>query len=400
MWIQRDFLKNLTVSGLLEAIFIRGPRQIGKSSILTQISPPAESFLYMDDLNIQQKAQTDPGFLLEHSKLPVLIDEAHLAPPLFFEIKKRIDASRRERLKGHPGMAPASFRLTGSNQLLIDSNVKETLAGRVHIFYLLGLSVNELKKFDPQVPLSEIFFRGGFPELWVRKELNPIPYLNDYISTFIEKDLAVSSGIEKRREFLNILRLCAARVGELLNYDSLSNDGGVSGPTVKNWISVLETNQIVGILHPYFTNLNKRLIKMPKLYFLDVGICTRLQSHQEMNTILMSPQAGHLFESLVFSEIIKTKQNFSLQFEVFFWRTKDQEEVDFVIEEKNQFILLEVKLSSGAAKSFKTPEALQKLKPKIRKCIVTTAGEKRKLDAETECIPIALLGNYLTTETR
>ncbi len=395
MWIKRDFLDNLDHSRLLEAIFIRGPRQIGKSSILAQLVPPAKSFLYMDDLNIQQQAQNDPIFLLEHSAVPVLIDEAHLAPPLFFEIKKRIDASRRERLIGHRGLEPASYRLTGSNQFLIDSTVKETLAGRVNIFYLLGLSIAELKKFDQQVELNEILFRGGFPELWVRKELSPIAYLNDYISTFIEKDLAVTSGIEKRREFLNILRLCAARVGELLNYESLSNDSGVSGPTVKSWISLLEANQILGILNPYFTNLNKRLIKMPKVYFLDVGICSRLQSHQEMSSILMSPHAGHLFECLVYGEIIKTKQNFSLEYDVFFWRTKDQEEIDFVIESPDSFTLIEVKLGSSVSKSFKTPGTLKKIKSTIRKCIVTAAGVAHRIDSETDCVPVWDLSNYL-----
>lgn len=271
------------------------------------MTPLAQTSLYLEDLSVRQKAQTDPAFLLEHSKLPVLIDEAHLAPPLFFAIKKLIDSSRRKRFNDGVSLSPANFRLTGSNQLLVESTVKETLAGRVNIFYLLGLSVAELKNFDPDIDLKEIIFRGGFPELWVRRELSPIAFLNDYISTFIEKDLATSAGVEKRREFLNVLRLCAARVGELLNYDSLSNDSGVSGPTVKSWISILESNQIIKILNPFFTNLNKRLIKMPKVYFLDVGICARLQSHQEANTILMSPHAGHLFESLILSEIIKTK---------------------------------------------------------------------------------------------
>lgn len=395
MWIIRDFLDNLKSSELLEAIFIRGPRQTGKSSILAQMEPSAETLLYMDDLNIQHRAQTDPAFLLENIKFPILIDEAHLAPPLFFEIKKQIDSSRRQRLKGGKGLSPVSFRLTGSNQTLIDSSVKETLAGRVNIFYLLGLSVAELKRHDPHVDLREVIFRGGFPELWVRKELNSISYLNDYISTFIEKDLAVGIGIEKRREFLNVLRLCAARVGELLNYESLSNDSGVSGPTVKSWISLLETNQVLGVLTPYHTNLNKRLIKMPKVYFLDVGICARLQSHQEMSSILMTPQAGHLFESLVYSEIIKTKQNFALEYDIHFWRTKEKVEIDFLVENQNSITLIEAKLSSGAAKSFKTPEELKKIKSKIRKCVVTAAGVAHKIDPETDCVPIGELGSYL-----
>lgn len=395
MWIKRDILNNFDLESCLESLFFRGPRQTGKSSILTRLQPEAQSFLFLDDLALQQGATEDPQLLLENSKFPVLIDEAHLAPPLFFEIKRRIDQSRRERILNKSNLPPGSFRLTGSNQTLIDKVVKETLAGRVSIFYLLGLSYHELFKFDPSIKLSEIFFRGGFPELWVRKEINPIFYLNDYVSTFIEKDLAVSAGIEKRREFLNTLRLTAARVGELLSYESISRDSGVSGNTVKDWLSLLETNHIIAIVNPYFNNLNKRLIKMPKVYFLDVGLCVRLQAHQEPQTILHTPQAGHLFETLVYSEIIKTKQNFFLEYEVYFWRTKEKEEIDFIILERNRMTLIEVKLASGAAQSFPTPATLLKENKTIRKCYVVAAGERRKIDQEIEIIPIKDLTGYL-----
>lgn len=400
MWIQRDLLKNFNIESLLEAVFIKGPRQTGKSSLLNRLEPTSNTFLSMDDLHIQQRAQQDPGLLLENSPLPVLIDEVQLAPEIFYEIKRMIDESRRYRQRGMKSISCASFRLTGSNQFLIDSKVKETLAGRVSIFYLLGLSVKELYQFNSDIMLTDVIFKGGFPELWVRKEVNPIFYINDYISTYIEKDIAVSYGVEKRLEFLNVLKLLAARVGELLNYESLSNDSGVSGPTVKSWLSLLETNQIISIVNPYFTNLNKRLIKMPKVYFLDLGLCTRLQSHQESSSILLTPQAGHLFESLVYSEIIKTKFNFLLLYDVFFWRTKDQEEIDFVIEGKDYFILIEVKLSQSNIKTFDIPLALKKIKSKITKYIVVASGEGYTIDSETRCVPIKKLASRLLEDIK
>lgn len=134
---------------------------------------------------------------------------------------------------------------------------------------------------------------------------------------------------------------------------------------------------------------------MPKFYFLDIGICVRLQGHQEIVPILNTPQAGHLFESLVYCEIVKAKQNFLLDYDVFYWRTKEKEEIDFVIETTQQFTLIEVKLSAKSLKHFKTPETLSKLKPKIRKCFVVVTGERNKIDEEAECIPIKDLGMYL-----
>lgn len=395
MWIQRDILSHFNLKSCLEAIFIRGPRQIGKSTILTKLQPESRTLLYFDDLAVRTSANEDPKFLIENSVFPILIDEAHLAPPVFFEIKRKIDESRRERLRSKSSLASGSFRLTGSNQRLIDSAVKETLAGRVSVFYLLGLSYHELYNWKPSIPLSEVFFRGGFPELWIRDELNPVFYLNDYISTFIEKDLALNAGIEKRREFLNTVRLAAARVGELLNYESLARDSGISGNAVKEWLSLLEANQIISILNPFYSNLNKRLIKMPKIYFLDVGLCVRLQSHQEQQTILRTPQSGHLFESLVYSEIIKTKQNFFLEYEVYFWRTKEKEEIDFILVEKNRLTLIEVKLGSGASEPFSTPQTLLKEEKVIRKCYVVAVGERSIIRDEIEVIPIKDFAAYL-----
>jgi predicted AAA+ superfamily ATPase len=395
MWIQRDFLQNFTLETCLEAIFLKGPRQIGKTSLLERLKPELKSTLYLDDLSIREKATKDPEFVLSTIDFPVLIDEAHLAPPLFYSIKKRIDESRRNRLEDKKSLEPASIRLTGSNLIDINTSVQETLAGRVNIFYLHGLSWNEIHHFSPETKIDEYFFKGGFPELWIRNELNVIEYINDYISNFIEKDLARSIGIEKRLEFTSILKLCAARVGELLNYESLGNDAGVKGKTVKNWLSLLEENKIIYILRPYASNLNERLIKMPKIYYMDTGICCRLQNHQSKETILHTPQAGHLFENLVVSEIIKTKDHFRLDLNIFFWRTKDKEEIDLILENQFKFLLIEVKLGSKTNAQIRIPKALQNTKKEIKTIVVTASGIRHYSSREMENIPINDLVPFL-----
>lgn len=392
MWIKRDFLQNFDSTSCLEALYIKGPRQIGKSSLLEKLLPTPHTILFLDDLALRLQANSDPTLVLSQVGFPLLIDEAHLAPELFYALKKIIDQSRRKRRLGEPGDLPAaSIRLTGSNLTEVNTSVQETLAGRVSIFFLHGLSWHEIMQHDAKTTLSEYLFRGGFPELWTRKELRPVEFINHYISTFIEKDLSRSLGIEKKTEFLTVLRLLAARVAELLNYDSLGNDAGVKGKTVKQWLALLEENKIIFFLQPYFSNLNKRLIKLPKLYLMDLGICTRLQSHQNAESILSTPHAGHLFECLVISEVVKAKDHFRMEWNLFYWRTKDQEEIDLIIESNQQLILIEVKLSSHGIKEIKIPKTLLELKKNIQCFVVTAVGEKTVLSKSTKSISI----NYL-----
>ena len=395
MWFKRDFLTNFRTHQCLEAIYLRGPRQIGKSTLLNFLEPLPQTTLYLDDLNTRTQARNDPDFLLSQTQLPVLVDEAHLAPELFFAMKKNIDEGRRKRQKNQSGLPPASFRLTGSNLHDVNTSVQETLAGRVNIFYLHGFSWHEVIQQHPKLLLKDYLFRGGFPELWVRPELNPVNFVNDYISTFIEKDLTRSIGLEKRTEFLSTLRLVAARVGELLNYESIGNDAGVKGKTIKQWLSLLEENKIIYILHPYSSNLNHRLIKMPKAYFMDLAICTRLQSHQSSETILNSPQAGHLFECMVVSEIVKAKDHFRKNWNLYFWRTKEKEEIDLIIEDQSSITLIEIKLGSGSQTEIKIPEAILKTGKKIRCLMVTATGTHRKISPTTECISISDLVEIL-----
>jgi predicted AAA+ superfamily ATPase len=395
MWINRDFLTNLDLTQLLEAILLRGPRQTGKSALLRRLIPAALGQLSFDDLEVRARADSDPKFLLRQTPKPTLIDECHLAPNIFFAIKEAIDTARARRLETGQPTQPATFRMTGSNQTLLERNIQETLAGRISQFYLLGLSSREIWNHRPETRLAELFFRGGFPELWVRPELNPIQFINDYISMFIEKDVARSAGIEKVADFLKLLRLLAARCGELINYESLGNDAGVKGKTVKEWISVLEKNRIIYRLSPYSTNLNSRLIKSPKIYFLDLGICSRLQSHQEQESILFSPHAGHLFENLVLAEIIKTKSNFFRDFELSFWRTKEKAEIDFIVETPSQIFFLEAKMGSAQNHAIEIPPLFLKKSKKLIAAIVTAEGKTEKINPTTHAVRIQDLCEFI-----
>ena len=395
MWIKRDFLDIWRPRTDLEAVLLRGPRQIGKTSVLLKMSPETKSQLFLDDPNQQTLANKDPEFVISQLKLPTLIDEVQRSPQILFSIKKAIDEQRRLRLKTGEATMAAGFRITGSNQTEIDQVLQESLAGRVSIHFLHGLSVHELWQHDAKIELNELLFRGGFPELWVRPELNPMKFINDYIFTFIEKDIAGMAGVEKLTEFQTFLKLIAARIGELLNHESIGSESGVSGKTIKDWISLLERNGILLVLKPYHSNLNKRLIKMPKLYFLDTGLAVRLQGHQEKGTILSVPQAGHIFENLVVAEAVKTQHHFQKDWSLHFWRTKEKEEIDLIIESDKWMTLLQIKLGSAQGKDFSIPEALIASNKKIRRALVSAVGSRSKASKDLEIVPLKDLCAFL-----
>ncbi len=189
----------------------------------------------------------------------------------------------------------SSFFLSGSNQIEIDQTVRESLAGRGSKFTLHGHSFNEIVWHFPEIQLPELLWKGGIPELYARPDISPHSFINVYISTFIENDIAKSAGISKIETFLTVARLLAARVGGILNRDSLGNDAGVVSKTVGEWIDILTRMHVLYLLPVYSANLNSRLTKAPKVYFLDSGLATRLQGHLDQGTILGAPQAGALF---------------------------------------------------------------------------------------------------------
>ena len=395
MYIKRDITQALSKSPSVVQILI-GPRQCGKSTLLYQLSESLFKEITFDDLQLRHLARRDPALFFEQFNPPILLDEVQYVPELFPEIKRMVDRLKRERLETK-GNLDVLFRMTGSNQLLMDKNIKESLAGRASYFYLNTLTVHEITQALPSTKITDILFRGGWPELYIDTRQSPVSYLNDYIRSYIEKDIVFSAGVQKLESFHVVLGLLAARTGMILDYSNIARDSGIQSVTVKEWIGILQRTALVYCLQPYASNLNKRLTKAPTLYFLDTGLAVRLQGWREELPLMTSPQVGAIFETLVFGEIIKFIQNYALDWQVFLWRTKEGEEIDFIIiTSSGQVFALDAKMSLQSTQAIKIPPSFKKLFPQVTQIIVVTFGGQ-SLQLSTECmsLPITKLHDFL-----
>ncbi|HEX4044776.1 MAG TPA: ATP-binding protein, partial [Gammaproteobacteria bacterium] len=248
MYIPRDITAQLLQSPARIQILC-GPRQCGKSTLFAalyrgQTKSAQANFqeITFDDLALRQLANQDPALFLQQFQPPLLLDEVQYVPNLFPELKKYVDQLKRTAVfqAGEPAETTVLFHLTGSNQILMDKNIKESLAGRASYYYLNTLTVHEILKVLPKTTIQEILFKGGWPELHTHNALPVTGYLNDYIRSYIEKDIVMSAGIQKVNEFLTVLRLCAARTGQETNYSDIQKDSGVNSVTIKEWVSLLE----------------------------------------------------------------------------------------------------------------------------------------------------------------
>lgn len=388
MWIQRDISKIIETNKDPIQI-IRGPRQCGKTSLVLQLDPSFRE-LSLDDPSLRQLAQTDPELFLKqfHSE-KIFIDEAQYAPALFPSLKRKVDLLKRDRNR----VPQTIMRLTGSNQILMDRNVKESLAGRASYFDMNTLSIAEILRAK-KISIQEILFRGGWPEIHANDFQNVKKFLDVYINTYIEKDVVLSGGIQKGSEFLKFIKLLAGRVGEILDYASLGRDVGVDSKTIKEWVSILERMHVIALVGPYVTNLSSRLIKSPKVYFIDTGLVCRLQGWTSAEPILTSPQQGHLFENLVFSELYKLNINYQLGWSIYHWRSREGEEIDFLIEKSpGDFLFLEVKVSAQKLSPLHDfPEVRKVFKGRMPLFYLCHQEGEFILD---KYIPVALLKDFL-----
>jgi uncharacterized protein len=395
--IERDILKNIVAKSRLESVLIWGPRQVGKTTILSTL-PHLKSMAFLDDLSLRERAENDPALFLDGFECPLLVDESKYAPNLFSEIKLRIDATRRENLKKKvsPSKEPLYY-LTGSNKTDLDKKVKESLAGRCHLYSMSPLSIAEIVRYNPKASLKNILFRGGLPELHTRNDLSVNNYLNDYIVSFLEKDITRSEGIRNSSQFQIFLKLLATRVGQFLNKSEISNSSGITVPTVSSWLEGLERNHIIYLIPGYSSNLSKRIVKMPKLYFFDTGVACRIQGFQSEELLWNAPNAGGLFENLGVLEILKTKENYLKDWNLFTWRTKEQAEIDILIEDpQGKRLFVEFKMAIQNTKSFSLDSEALKVFPKPHhKILVTAGGKESELGDNTKQIPIQSLKEYL-----
>jgi hypothetical protein len=235
--------------------------------------------------------------------------------------------------------------------------------------------------------------RGGFPELYARPELDAAYYLADYVRTFVEKDVAASAGVQQTESFLRALQLLAARTGTLLNATDVGQQAGVKGQTVTAWLDLLQQNALVLRLPPYYSNLNKRVVRTPKIYLLDTGLAAHLQGWRALDPLLSSPQAGPLFETLVLGELVRARDHLGLPITLHFWRTKEGEEVDFLVETQGaagpRWIVVEAKFGSQRVDPLGIPRGLAAEFPGLSDIwIVTPAGAEARLSLTSIQVPI------------
>lgn len=322
------------------SVAVTGPRQSGKSTLLINT---LKSFKYvtLDDPLTREQAVSDPRFFLDSAGERSIIDEIQYAPKLLSYIKMYIDKHREKK---------GIYVFTGSQQFNMIKDLGDTLAGRIALLDLLPFSVNEKKKSVGPGTTLDYFVHaaltGSYPELVVDKGIDIQSWYGSYIRTYLERDIRSIYNIGSLRDFQRFMRLLAGRCSQVLNLSDFAKDLGVSVPTIKSWLSILEASRIIYSLPPYYNNLGKRIIRAPKLYFLDIGIVCYLTGIRDRHHLLQGPMAGALFENFCLQEIIKRFFNRGLIPQLYYLRTSNNLEIDLLIEGPARSLLpVEFKLS-------------------------------------------------------
>ena len=389
------------------AMIVSGPRQVGKTWLLTELTKRIGGYetVCLDDDDLRQLAKDDPKLFLQLHPGPLYLDEIQRAPELFPAMKMILDSSRRR----------GQFLMTGSQQFKMMKGAKESLAGRVGVLKLFGLSKAELEgrtdsaAFLPSLDVADrahgkawdihqvydAVVKGGYPECHAEPKLNVSRYFSSYIETYIERDIREMVDIANIGLFKRFMQVCAARTGQLLNYADLSRDAGISIPTARTWVSLLETSGLVMILHPYYNNLIKRATKTPKLYFTDTGLCAHLLGITSGKAAIESPLSGALLETYVILEICKSHWYAGSDVNFWFFRDADGHEVDLLIEQGGGLYPVEVK----RAASVKAADVERNFRVCREACnpimrmggVILISDKLGAVDAQTATIPVGFL---------
>lgn len=357
MYIHRHIEKTIKkIEKIFSTVLITGPRQVGKTTILKKLKNKLQ-YITLDDPIMLQTAINDPGNFFK-SINNAIIDEIQYAPNLFKYIKMIVDNNNKK----------GQFYLTGSQQFHLMKNVSETLAGRIGILNLLGLSLREINKinFDLSFIPTELYlkkrqkelklfsykqiwniiWKGSMPAMYAQKNDWSL-YYSTYLKTYLERDVRDLTQVGDELRFLQFMRVIAANTGNLLNLSSVSKEVGISQPTAQRWLSVLQTSNVVYLLYPYSNNVIKRTIKTPKIYFLDTGLCAFLTKWNNQDVLENGAMAGAFFETFVISEIIKSYYNIGLEPQIYYYRDKDGKEIDLLIFENGCLYPIEIKKTSN-----------------------------------------------------
>ena len=329
----------LEASKYFSVIAVSGPRQSGKSTLLTQLFPLYEKYS-LKDLNILDYAKNDPIAFLNQTDEGMFIDEIQRCPQLLDYIQGIVDNNPKRH-----------FALSGSSNFEVMKNLSESLAGRAGVFELLPMSIQEVTGKVDLDNLNQILYNGLYPSICAKKNIAKFFYPS-YVRTYLEKDVRDLLQIKDQILFTKFLKLCAARIGSLLNASELGAEVGVSSKTISHWLSVLQASYLITLLPPYYENIPKRLVKSPKLYFNDPGLACYLLDIESPQQLDRDKMRGAIFENMIVMEAIKHRYNMGLEGGVFFYRDSNQNEVDLLIKQEGELTAIEVKSSMTYSSSF------------------------------------------------
>ena len=404
MYIRRSYEETVNyISRRFPVVLVTGPRQVGKTTMLTKIAGEERRYVTLDDPNARSVAINDPGLFLQRYEPPIIIDEIQYAPSLMQYIKMYVDENKNM----------GDIWMTGSQMFHLMKNVSESLAGRVGIIRMQGFSSSELdgyksepfivegkkliKKADERKPksLKEVYkriFMGQMPGVFSR-DISPDVFYGAYVNTYIQRDIKELTQVADEMLFLKFLTACAARTSQMLNLADIARDVGVSAPTAKQWLSILVSSGIVILVEPYFNNRMKRIIKSPNLYFMDTGLCAYLLKWNNPESLEAGNMSGAFFETYVVGEIIKSYQNKGLLAPICYYRDKDKMEIDLIIEQNNTLYPIEIKKSSSPKKdSIKNFKVLEKSGVKIGAgAVICLARDIVPIDKNNLMVPVWLI---------
>lgn len=389
------------ISDTFRVLLVTGPRQTGKTTLLKSLKPENMGYVTLDDKVLRKQAQDDPKLFLEEHPAPLFIDEAQYAPDLFSYIKINVDNSK----------AKGQYWITGSQQFNLMKNASESLAGGVGIVNLNSFTYSEIVKnenkdlFNPDKlkkaakievnDLFEIIFKGGMPEFYDNPKIDRNLYFQNYINTYIEKDVRELIEIGKLEEFKKFMVSIASRIGEQLNYSDISKDCGVSVPTIISWMSVLVSSGLVYLLEPYMSSQLKRMTHIPKIYFMDTGLAAYLAGWESARDLQLSSTSGHYLENFVICEIIKSYNARGIKPNLSYYRDKEKHEINLVLYKNNKLYPFDIKKTaspnSSMISSFKY---LENSKKEIATGgIICLYDNLMKMDEKNYIIPISSVIN-------
>ena len=401
--LERKFLK---MSSAFKAVMVTGARQVGKSTMLKHLAQDTgRVYVSMDDADVRELANRDPKLFFQMYQPPLLIDEAQKAPALFEQIKILCDESDER----------GRFWLTGSQSKKLMKQAGDSLAGRIGILKMYSLSEKELdgrpndipedyslssliqrSRSHPENNILDVYTRiweGGMPDMISMDAELRREYWNSYIDAYLMRDAVDDNGIQDTEGFRKLLRACAAFSGELVNYNDLGNAAGVSGATAKEWVKVLQTMGIIFLLEPYFNNELKRMIKTPKLYFCDTGLCAFLSSWTSRDTLMNGAASGHYLENYVAAEMLRNSSYGEKKVNLNFYRDTNQKEIDLVMEMDGQLHPFEIKRAASPDKKAVRAFPLLEKSGKVTGAggIICMTAKPFPIDEKNSMIPVNLL---------